>query len=299
MKLISGPYGTLLEFDESAQHYWLKKWLAEYYQSKRWSFYIVLHPQGRIILRQIAQEYIDAGVDVVITPTYRWGTHFLRDDDDVLLCNHRTQVIAEDIVTVAKPQWRTVWWSIWPIWDSYTAVGSPHTLWLAYEKHIWHINALQQAWVDALLFETAVKREEIKGVMKCAEEVWLPLYVSFYVNERGQIPEPNNPQSLDDMITDLELFAKTLTIDVSYGVNCAQKKSILKALQENTLAKQHIKVIYPNASHPTATSYTSLEHDHDGTLDEFFSAVQKLWYTLSYGWGCCGYGPRDMKWTIS
>lgn len=104
MKHISGPYGTLLEFDSLAKKYGLDKGLAEYYQSKRGSFYIVLHPQGRSILAQIAQEYIDAGVDVVITPTYRGGNHFLRDDDDVLLCNHWTHIIAEDIVKIAKPQ---------------------------------------------------------------------------------------------------------------------------------------------------------------------------------------------------
>ena len=104
MKYISGPYGTLLEFDTLAKNYGLQKGLADYYQSKRGSFYIVLHPQGRTILATIAQEYIDAGVDVVITPTYRGGNHFLRDDDDVLLCNHRTHIIAQDIVTLAKPQ---------------------------------------------------------------------------------------------------------------------------------------------------------------------------------------------------
>jgi hypothetical protein len=45
MKHISGPYGTLLEFDSLAKNYGLDKGLAEYYQSKRGSFYIVLHPQ--------------------------------------------------------------------------------------------------------------------------------------------------------------------------------------------------------------------------------------------------------------
>lgn len=99
------------------------------------------------------------------------------------------------------------------------------------------------------------------------------MYISFYVNEHGKIPEPNGAQSLDDMITSLELFAKELTIPIAYGINCAQKKSILKSLQENMVAKQHIVLVYPNASHPTATSYTSLEHDHDGTLDEFFAQV--------------------------
>jgi len=45
MKHISGPYGTLLEFDALAEKYGLQKGLADYYQSKRGSFYIVLHPQ--------------------------------------------------------------------------------------------------------------------------------------------------------------------------------------------------------------------------------------------------------------
>lgn len=296
MKLLSWPYGTLLEFDSLAQHYGLDKGLAEYYQSKWWSFYIVLHPQWRQLLARIAQEYIDAGVDVVITPTYRGWNHFLRDADDVMLCNHWTQIIASGIVHLARSSDRSVWWSIGPIGDSYTAVGSPHTLWLAYEKHIGHIQALQKAGVDALLFETAVKFEEIKGVMKCAEEVGLPLYISFYVNEHGQIPEPNAARSLDAMIADLQLFAKELDIQVSYGINCAQKKSILKALAENTLAKQYISFIYPNASHPTATSYTTCVHDEtDGSLQDFFQQVAQLWYSVQYWWGCCGYIPSDIK----
>lgn len=295
MQLLSWPYGTLLEFDHLAPAYGLSKWLAPYYQSKRGSFYIVLHPEGRTILAKIAQEYIDAGVDVVITPTYRWWNHFLRDDDDVLLCNHWTQVIATDIVTLATQSWRTVRGSIWPIWDSYTAVGSPHTLWLAYEKHKGHINALANAGVDALLFETAVKLEEIKWVIKCAEEVGLPVYISFYVNEHGQIPEPNGTKTLDEMITLVELFAAEISLPVVYGINCAQKKSILKALQENTVAKQFIRFVYPNASHPTATSYTSIVQDADGTLADFFQSVRDLGYELWFGGGCCGYTPADIQ----
>ena len=114
------------------------------------------------------------------------------------------------------------------------------------------------------------------------------------MNEHGKIPEPNGAQSLYAMIASLELFAQDISIPVAYGINCAQKKSILKALAENTLAKKHIVLVYPNASHPTATSYTSLEHDHDGTLDEFFVTVEDLGYDLQFGGGCCGYTPTDI-----
>lgn len=294
MQHLSWPYGTLVEFDQYAARYGLEKWLADYYQSKWWSFYCVLHPEWRRFLRQIAAEYIDAGVEVLITPTYRWGNHFLRDDDDALLCTHWTEIIAKDICALWREHGCTMWWSIWPIGDSYTAVGSPHTVWLAYEKHKAHVHALASAGVDALLFETAIKYEEIQGVIKCAEEVKLPLVLSFYVNEHGQIPEPSGACSLDAMIEKVTSFAQTCGVQIVYGINCAPKQSILTALQTNTLAKQYIQVLYPNASHPTATSYTTCEHD-GSNLDDFFACVKELWYTITYGGWCCGYTPQDIS----
>lgn len=295
MDILSGPYGTLLEFDTTAQQYGLSAGIGHYYQSKWWSFYSVLHPQGRPILNRIAQEYAQSGCTILMTPTYRWGNHFLRDADDALLCHHRSQVIASDIVTIAQQHHKKVRWSIWPIGDSYTAVWSPRTTWLAYEKQMPIIRILSEAGVDAIIFETAVKKEEILGVIQACKELSLPLVISLYVNPDGYIPEPNGKQTLSQMIQRVD--TQCGADGYSFWLNCASKDAIRQAITLSREWLDRITTVYPNASHPTAESYTcnpELCRDTED-LGLFFQELAQSLPSLSVIGGCCGYGPEDMK----
>jgi S-methylmethionine-dependent homocysteine/selenocysteine methylase len=151
-------------------------------------------------MNTIAEEYLNAGVDIIVTPTYRGGNYFLRDAEDAMLCHHWSRIITQDIVAKAKSLQKSVRGSIGPIGDSYTAVGSPRSVRLGYEKHLPMVLALKESGVDGLIFETAVKKEEIYALITLAKEQQLPLVISFYVTPDGYIPEPNGKQSVSDMI---------------------------------------------------------------------------------------------------
>ena len=60
-----------------------------------------------------------------------------------------------------------------------------------------------------------------------------------------------------------------------YGINCAKKESMHKASGETTYAKDKIQLIYPNASHHTASAYNTA-HQEGEDLSTFIQKMQKI-----------------------
>ena len=145
--------------------------------------------------------------------------------------------------------------------------------------------------VDAILFETAVKKEEILGVLNICEKNTIPCVISFYINELWYIPDPDWYMTLDDMIQYINTH--TIYSQKKYGINCAEKTSIMKACSEAQYAKDQIQVIYPNASHHTACAYNTAHKEGDD-ITTFIQKMQNILPKMDTIWWCCGHTPSDI-----
>lgn len=290
MKVLSGPYGTILEFQHANQAIPSLSNMEKKYASKRWSFYPALVPEWQEALYGIAEQYCQSPVDILVTPTYRGWYLYKRDAVDNELCITLSGHISKEIRKIADRYTIPLRGSIGPIWDSYTTEWSPSSVEEAKDKHEPHIAALLDAKVDSIIFETAVRKEEILAILQLCEKRQTPAVISFYVDDKGLIPEPNGAQTLDEMMSYLD--SQSSYNQVKFGINCASKDAIDKACKQALHTKDRIQVLYPNASQHTACELHTA-HKSGEALPAFIQHMKNILPNLETVWGCCGYTPRD------
>ena len=281
MKILCGPYSSVLE-SQYAQPPW------SHLIFRYGSFAPAFIPEGRKALQSVLEEYIASGIDVIVTPTYRAGHHFQKPrSHGVESIDQSLAFVSEIVQSVRKNHSHLqIWGSVGPYGDSYTAEGAPETVEDSYEAHFPHIQALKEAGVDAVLFETAVRRSEIQGLLNISQELDLPTHISFYVNNDGLIPDPEGFKTITQAISGLEG-------DFIAGINCSSTSAIEKALQQGDHSQ--LKIIYPNSAEDFSGDHTACSHHGGEELVSFFTTLVAQYPQIEVIGGCCGYKPEDIQ----
>lgn len=173
---------------------------------------------------------------------------------------------------------------IGPLGDAYTA--SPDGDACLFRGQLESFLAAGADLADALTFPSA---GEAIGLVRAANEVGLPVGVSFTVEADGALPDGTSLATAVARVLDEGEVAY-------FGINCAHPTHIVNGLAAGDWVS-HIAQIRPNASTKTHAELDRVQELDAGDIAELTSTVDALRTYLpglSVIGGCCGTGPRHV-----
>jgi homocysteine S-methyltransferase len=184
---------------------------------------LIENPQ---MVRQIHEDYIHAGAEIITTNTFRTTTRALNKKG----LGSRAKELTELAVSLAKqaaeaatdhPVW--VAGSVAPLEDCYEPDLIPDSE-TAFHEHTELVQCLVDAGVDLILIETMNAIQETIAAARAAQHCGLPIFISWTCSSEGKIL---NGDSLQDGIRSLEPYKPS-----AFLVNCTPCKNIGSALQK-------------------------------------------------------------------
>lgn len=142
------------------------------------------------IIKQIHEDYIKAGAEIIITNTFRTtkrtfakvGMAKKAKEMTVLACKS-----ARDAIKKVKPSHEVyIAGSIAPLEDCYTPKLTPDDGKIK-EEHLEHAKNLKEGGVDFLLVETMITIKEAVFALEAAKKVSLPIAISFCCNDKFEL----------------------------------------------------------------------------------------------------------------
>jgi len=303
-KIKSGPFGTVLEFSESAKLYGLNNGLRELYEKHELGSGVSLaFKKTRRSIVEVLRHYQRSGVEIFDVPTFRVGACHGREIDlvrkSILLANNITKIFRNILGDEA-----ILWGDFGPYGDCYTGEDELQDIELAKKIYLPQILASRDGGSSAILGETFTGIESPIGFAKAANEANIPVYLSFYTDSEGKIPgnfSTNEKNELEDVIKEVDKHAKV----ESFGLNCGSEKSILKALSSmDPKVSGRVHLIYPNA----ASNHGDYTHDHEcklmtnggvDSLIKFHRDALEINPNIEIVGGCCGFTPTDYEYFVS
>ncbi|MEW5941780.1 MAG: homocysteine S-methyltransferase family protein [Chloroflexota bacterium] len=252
-----------------------------------WSANALLTPEGTRVLRQIHEDYLRAGADILTTNTFRTHRRALAPSGNAgrafEMTRRAVETAREAVAAVPSEKTRFVAGSISTLEDCYRPDLVPPDNELRAE-HSERVHHLLECGVDAFLIETINSIREAVIIAKLATVTGAPVIVSFVCNREGRIL---SGESLADAAREL------LPLGVSaLGVNCAPTPDLAKPLAELLTAcpKDFPLIAYGNIGYADeAVGWVNT----DAVEPSAYCAHAARWPVRIVG-GCCGTTPAHI-----
>lgn len=245
------------------------------------------------ILRQVHQEALRAGAQIITANTFRTHPYTLRKagrETDAAALTHASVNVAREACRLEGRG--LVAGSIAPLEDCYHPERVPAAD-VTRREHALQVRNLVDAGVDLLLIETMNTAREAHAAAEMALESGLPVWVSM-IPAPGGDGDPLSGESLEVAFAHLRaLEVRGRRID-AFLVNCAPLVTVLAALERmESPGDDRPTGAYPNAGPAGSTSPWVT----DGTAPEAFAAWARG--AAASGarilGGCCGTGPAHLR----
>jgi homocysteine S-methyltransferase len=196
------------------------------------------------IVREVHEDYIRAGSEIITTNTFRTTSRALAKAGQ----SHRAKELTCLAVNLAKQARnkyaaKNVWiaGSIAPLEDCYEPGLTPDSE-TAFREHQEFIGWLVEAGVDLILIETMNTVQEAVAAAHAVEAYGIPMFVSWTCASDGNIL---NGESLKDGIHSVEQYKPS-----AFLVNCTPPKNIASALRKMREATELPFGAYANIGKP-------------------------------------------------
>ncbi len=237
------------------------------------------------LVKQIHQEYIKAGADVIETNSFganrfKLKTHLL--DDKIYQINYQSGKIAKE---VAGEDYYVAA-AIGPLGVQIEPLGAISCL-EAREYFKEQIVPLVESGVDLLLFETFVYPEELHQAILAAKEVCdLPIIAQMTIDEDCRSITGASPQVL---IPELVEFGADII-----GINCTVGPQVMLNWLEEARKYSDMPIsIMPNAGKPKNIDGRNIYLTSPEYIGEY--AKHFIQAGANIIGGCCGTGPEHIK----
>ena len=245
------------------------------------------------IIKKVHISFIDAGASVITTNTYALTRYHLSNanklKDQIKLLDmayiqaQRARTETHDSIQIAA--------SIPPLSESYRADLVPDDTAMKDEYELLIDRAIYNH-ADILLGETLSQAREARMIAKIAQKTTIPLWISFTVDESGNL---RSGESLMETATELlNLGVKALLVNCSTMQNIHKSMSIYQTLAASSDFQYGA---YSNRYNEIRKDYklelksTTLKED---LSPEMYTEAVKSWVEkgATIVGGCCGIGPE-------
>lgn len=246
------------------------------------------------LVREIHEEYLKAGVDVIETNTYGANAVKLKGfglAEQMEAINRRAVELAREAIANVRPEGGVY------VAGSVGPVIGPNQIWQARfedslkEAYTGQVKVLAESGVDVIILETFTHIEELLLAAACVKAVCsLPVIGSI-------VPQDvNEPGAKDAMLNKMARLEQCADID-AIGINCGIGPAATANVVE--LARPRVTkplVVMPNAGAPQNVDGRAIYLNSP----EYFSTYAKRYRQLgaeAVG-GCCGTTPEHLKETV-
>jgi S-methylmethionine-dependent homocysteine/selenocysteine methylase len=247
---------------------------------------LITQPQ---LVRQIHEDYIRAGADIITTNTFRTNRRALQRagcGQQTESLTHLAVALAQQARLSAAPDRRVlIAGSIAPIEDCYSPELVPTDSELRVE-HSEHARLLAEAGADFLLIETMMNIREARIAAEAARTTALEFVVSFVCSRDGNLL---SGETLADAVHAIEPFAPTM-----FAINCTSPRDSLTALQNLRAATSLPLGVYANTGTPQKDDVAQFRPEVDERGYAEYAAQWKQVGVQMIG-GCCGTTPEHIR----
>lgn len=267
---------------------------------KLWSARVLIEEPAKI--RQVHSDYFEAGANVAITASYQATEAGFKARG--LDSKTAYDLIAQS-VTLAKearadfltrhpekdPKSLLIAGAVGP-YGAYLANGAEYTgdYHLSDDEyrafHQLRLKALVEAGADFLGIETQARLDEVKVLLKMAEELDASAWVTFTLKDSGHIADGTPIEEA------AEVCGKHPLVD-AIGINCVKREVVAEALQRISSVTDKPMIVYPNSGETYDPSTKTWHHPVSGPGWENFVSKWKSMGAVCLG-GCCRTLPSDI-----
>jgi S-methylmethionine-dependent homocysteine/selenocysteine methylase len=243
---------------------------------------LITHP---CVVRQIHEEYVGAGADIITANTFRTNRRALNRAG----IGQRTEELTRLAVALAREaQWKTRLWhrvliagSIAPVEDCYSPELVPSDTELRAE-HGAQARILAEAGVDFLLIETMNSIREARIAVEAAFATGREFVVSFVCNGAGVL---FSGETLSEAVREIKPLRPTML-----AINCVRARRAHVALAKLRAATSLPVGVYANTGTPREKVGGEFEAEVD---EQGYAACAAQWKSLGARLigGCCGTTP--------
>ena len=248
------------------------------------------------IIKKVHISFIDAGASVITTNTYALTRYHLSNADKL-----KDQIKLLDMAYIQAKQARTethdgiqIAASIPPLSESYRADLVPDDIAMKDEYELLIDRAIYNH-ADILLGETLSQAREARMIAKIAQKTNIPVWISFTVDESGNLR--SGESLMETAIELLNLGVKALLVNCSTMQNIHKSMSIYQTLAASSSFQYGA---YGNRYNEIRKDYklelksTKLKED---LSPEMYTEAAKSWIEkgATIVGGCCGIGPEYIR----
>jgi S-methylmethionine-dependent homocysteine/selenocysteine methylase len=241
----------------------------------------------------IAEEH-DAGM-ILDTVTWRaspdWGERLGYGPDETNAVNRRAVTLAHDIAARRESVQTVISGCMGPRGDGYApdSLMSPEQ---AEDYHWVQASALADGGVDMITALTIPYVEEGVGMVRAAQDLGVPIALSFTVETDGRLP---SGQPLREAIEQVD--EETSAGPVYFMVNCAHPSHFAGTFADEGPWLERIRGIRANAStksHAELDGSDELDEGDPVALGSDYQKLRALLPNLAVVGGCCGTDHRHV-----
>ncbi|HWJ44946.1 MAG TPA: homocysteine S-methyltransferase family protein [Gaiellaceae bacterium] len=262
------------------------------------AFTLLDDPQGVEALRRYFESYVELaranGVGLVLdAPTWRasshWGELIGYGAEQLADVNRRAVALLDDVRRDAGGVKIVIGGCVGPSDDAY-APGEQVSADEAYTYHRPQIETFAQTPADLVNALTLTYPAEAVGIARAANDVGLPVAISFTVETDGRLP---GGESLADAVEQVDGEA-----DVAYFmVNCAHPTHFADVLAEGGAWRERLWGVRANASRKSHAELDEAEELDAGDPQELaghYPQLRERLPNLRVAGGCCGTDDRHI-----
>lgn len=249
--------------------------------------------------RTYAKMAVDYGVGLILeSPTWRanpdWGKRLGYSAAALAEMNYKAIALLHDIRQCYETEVSRMVISgcIGPRGDGYVA-DSAMTVYQAQEYHQAQIATFWDADADLVTAMTINYAEEAIGIVRAAQEVRMPVVISFTVETDGRLP---NGQLLKEAIAQVD--AATHNGPAYYMINCAHPTHFASVLVPGEPWLERIRGIRANAStksHAELNESETLDAGNPQDLGAHYRRLRQQFPQITVLGGCCGTDERHVE----
>ena len=241
--------------------------------------------EAPVLVKQIHDDYIAAGADVITSNTFRTTAHTFAKVNKATLASHLTKLAVEIARESIVQSDRTVLLagSLAPLEDCYSPELVPVDE-VIHDAYMEQIDLLISTGVDFILAETMINHREITFISEYLHQKEFPFIMSFTAQD-GRLLDGTPLESVIPDVTDKNPLGLLL--------NCRSCAQITKTLPVLHDLFHGVSGAYANGSgHPDNILGWKIE---DGSINDYLASVNQ-WLergALLIG-GCCGTPPEHI-----
>lgn len=267
------------------------------------AFDLLKNTKGEQTLRDYYLRYVDIARQrqcgfVLESPTWRanpdWATAIGYDSKALADFNRRAIELMQEIrVEYESPHTPIVIsGNIGPRGDGYTPTARMHVE-QAQDYHAEQIGTFAQSDADLITAVTLNYVDEAVGVVNAANDVAMPVVISFTVETDGRLPDGT---PLGEAI--LQTDQHTNNYATYFMINCAHPDHFKQVLKAGTPWTERIHGLRANASrcsHAELDESPELDAGNPQELGQDYKALTALLPNLKVLGGCCGTDHRHVQ----